>query len=26
LTVLALTYWASDAMINRYFKHPEKLI
>ena len=26
LTVLALTYWASDAMIDRYFKHPEKLI
>lgn len=26
LTVLALTYMASDAMINRYFKHPEKLI
>jgi len=26
LTVLALTYWAADAMINRYFAHPEKLI
>src|SRR5215813_1129118 len=26
LTVLALTYWSSEAMINRYFPHPEKLI
>jgi gluconate 2-dehydrogenase alpha chain len=26
LTALALTWWASDAMIDRYFKHPEKLI
>ncbi len=26
LTVLALTYWATEAMIDRYFKHPEKLI
>ena len=26
LTVLALTYWASEAMIDRYSKHPEKLI
>jgi gluconate 2-dehydrogenase alpha chain len=26
LTVLALTYWASEAMVNRYFAHPEKLI
>jgi gluconate 2-dehydrogenase alpha chain len=26
LTVLALTYWASEAMIDQYFKHPEKLI
>ena len=26
LTVLALTYMSVDAMINRYFKHPEKLI
>ena len=26
LTVLALTYLASDAMIDRYFKHPEALI
>ena len=26
LTVLALTYWASGVMINRYFPHPEKLI
>ena len=26
LTALALTYFASDAMINRYFKHPEQLI
>jgi gluconate 2-dehydrogenase alpha chain len=26
LTVLALTYWAADALIDRYFKHPEKLV
>jgi gluconate 2-dehydrogenase alpha chain len=26
LTVLALTYWATDAMINRYFKKPEALV
>jgi len=26
LTVLALTYWATEAMTDRYFKHPEKLI
>jgi gluconate 2-dehydrogenase alpha chain len=26
LTDLALTYWASEAMISQYFKHPEKLI
>jgi gluconate 2-dehydrogenase alpha chain len=26
LTVLALTYRASEAMINQYFPHPEKLI
>jgi len=26
LTALALTYWASEAMIDRYSKHPEKLI
>jgi gluconate 2-dehydrogenase alpha chain len=26
LTVLALTYWAADAMINRYLKNPGKLI
>jgi gluconate 2-dehydrogenase alpha chain len=26
LTAMALTYFASDAMVNRYFKHPEKLI
>jgi gluconate 2-dehydrogenase alpha chain len=25
LTVLALTYWAADAIINRYLKHPEAL-
>ena len=25
LTVLALTYWAADAMIGRYFKRPEAL-
>jgi len=24
--VLALTYWATEAMTDRYFKHPEKLI
>ena len=26
LTVLALTYWATEVMTDRYFKHPEKLI
>ena len=26
LTALALTYLASDALINKYLKHPEKLI
>ena len=26
LTVLALTYWSADAMIDRYLKHPEKLV
>jgi gluconate 2-dehydrogenase alpha chain len=26
LTVLALTHWTAEAMIDRYFKHPEKLI
>jgi gluconate 2-dehydrogenase alpha chain len=26
LTVLAQTYWATEAMTDRYFKHPEKLI
>ena len=26
LTVLAVTYMSADAMIDRYFKHPEKLI
>jgi gluconate 2-dehydrogenase alpha chain len=26
LTVLALTYWAADAMINRYLKNPGKLV
>jgi gluconate 2-dehydrogenase alpha chain len=26
LTSLSLTYMAADGMINRYFKHPEKLI
>jgi gluconate 2-dehydrogenase alpha chain len=26
LTVLALTYWATEVMNDRYFKHPEKLI
>jgi len=24
--VLALTYWATEAMTDRYFKHPEKPI
>jgi gluconate 2-dehydrogenase alpha chain len=26
LTVLALTYWSADALINRYLKNPEKLV
>src|SRR2546422_198605 len=26
LTVLALTYWATEERTDRYFKHPEKLI
>src|SRR5262249_60632417 len=26
LTVLALTYWATEKMTDQYFKHPEKLI
>jgi gluconate 2-dehydrogenase alpha chain len=26
LTVLALTYWAADALIDRYFRHPQKLV